>query len=95
MKHSPAPWKFESGECRTINDASGESLMGDECYYPWAPTEDADWHLIAAAPDLLSELENCADLLRVCFPNAPVGSCIGVAIIKAEAAIAKATREQK
>ena len=48
--------------------------------------------LIAAVTDLLSELENCADLLRVCFPDAPVDSCIGVAIIKAEAAISKATK---
>lgn len=47
--------------------------------------------LIAAAPELLGELENCLDLLSMTFPDAPVDSCIGVAIIKARAAIAKAT----
>jgi len=47
--------------------------------------------LISAAPDLMEELENCMDLLNTCFSNAPVDSCIGVALIKARSAIAKAT----
>ena len=47
--------------------------------------------LIAAAPELLEELNNCFDLLDTCFPCAAVDSCIGVAITKARAAIAKAT----
>lgn len=31
--------------------------MGDERYYPWAPSEDADWRLIAAAPSLLASAQ--------------------------------------
>ena len=56
MQHSPGPWKFNNdpGEARTISDARGISLMGDEQYYPWAPSEEADWRLIAAAPELLA-----------------------------------------
>lgn len=52
---------------------------------------EANAHLIAAAPDLLAELENCSYLLNTCFPDAPVDSCVGEAIVKACAAIAKAT----
>ena len=51
----------------------------------------ANARLIAAAPELLDELENCVDLLNIAFPDVPVNSCIGVALIKARAAIAKAT----
>ena len=45
--------------------------------------------LEAINAELLEELENCADLLNLSFPNVPSNSCIGVAIIKASAAIAK------
>jgi len=31
--------------------------MCDTHYYPWCPENDADWHLIAAAPDMLQKLE--------------------------------------
>lgn len=41
--------------------------------------------------EFLGELENCLNLLVVAFPAAPVDSCIGVATIKARAAIDKAT----
>jgi hypothetical protein len=51
----------------------------------------ANARLIASAPDLLGELENCLDLLATCFSEAPADSCIGVAITKARAAIKKAT----
>lgn len=54
MKHTKGPWTFEKGgDCNIIRSVSGEALMGDAQYYPWAPEKDADWHLIAAAPDLL------------------------------------------
>lgn len=41
--------------------------------------------------ELIGELQNCADLLVNFFPDAPIDSCIGVAITKARAVIAKAT----
>ncbi len=65
MQHSPGPWKFNNdpGEARTISDARGISLMGDEQYYPWAPSEEADWRLIAAAPELLAALRDLVDVM--------------------------------
>lgn len=53
--------------------------------------QKANARLIAAAPELLEELNNCFELLDTCFSGAQVDSCIGVAITKARAAIAKAT----
>ena len=47
-----------------------------------------------AVPELLEELENCRDLLKTAFPDAPVDSCIWVGIIKASAAIAAAQGEK-
>jgi hypothetical protein len=32
--------------------------MGAETYYPWVPSNEADWHLMAAAPDLLAALKD-------------------------------------
>jgi hypothetical protein len=54
-KHTPGPWRVtdEKYECRQIKSADGKSLMGDEQYYPWTPADIEDWHLIAAAPELL------------------------------------------
>jgi hypothetical protein len=55
-QHTLGPWRFnqQMGEPWTISDANGHSLMGDEQYYPWVPGDEADWHLIAAAPELLA-----------------------------------------
>lgn len=57
-KHTPGPWRLTDGnsdtyECRQIKSADGRSLMGDEQYYPWTPSDIEDWRLIAAAPELL------------------------------------------
>ena len=63
-KHTPGPWLFvekfhdgiytENGSPNvwTIETAQ-DTLMADSSYYPWVPTNKADWRLIAAAPDLL------------------------------------------
>ena len=56
-KFTPGPWRVSyERNVMTIN-AADKSLMGDETYYPWVPDNDADWHLIAAAPDLYAALE--------------------------------------
>ncbi len=55
--HSPGPWLFEEGSDRSILDAHGQSLMCDLTYYPWCPEKDADWRLIAAAPELFEMLK--------------------------------------
>lgn len=43
--------------------------------------------LHALNAELLAELENCVDLLVMCFSDAPVDSCIGAAIKNGNAAI--------
>lgn len=61
-KYTPGPWRvsYEHGTTQ-IRTANNESIMCDETYYPWVPKNDADWHLIAAAPDLLEALEWALD----------------------------------
>ena len=80
-KHTPGPWQFatEGRERKIIADR--HTTMCDTFYYPWCPDNDADWLLIAAAPDLL---EACKAALSDDQPY----------IEKCRAAIAKATGEQ-
>lgn len=60
--YTPGPWResYERGTTQ-IRSADNESLMGDETYYPWVPENDADWTLIAAAPDLHAHLTAALD----------------------------------
>lgn len=60
-EHTPGPWKFKNDSGRRLVSADGGSLMGNEQYYPWVPTNEADWHLIAAAPALLGALIDLLD----------------------------------
>lgn len=80
-EHTKGPWEFRKDDCWTIF-ADGSSIMGDMRYYPWVPDNEADWRLIAAAPQLLAALQMIVQL----NPELPMG-CIE----HAEAAIAKAT----
>lgn len=63
---TPGPWRvsYERGTTQ-IRSADDESLMCDETYYPWVPANDADWHLIAAAPELFDWLEQADEALDV------------------------------
>lgn len=68
VKHTSGPWSFDRGsDCYTIKDATGNSIMGDAQYYPWAPEKDADWHLIAAAPELLESCRQLSNMLRAAY----------------------------
>ena len=51
-KYTTGPWtvRDKRGDKHIIAD--GDSIMCDMSYYPWAPYNDADWHLIAAAPEM-------------------------------------------
>ena len=79
MEATPGPWRFVP-ENRDVpyDDAGHEScnqiladkqrLMGDECYYPWAP-EPSDMEFIAAANptaviELLDENEKAIAALK-------------------------------
>lgn len=89
-------WRSSNGgerctEMRRVDLGSG-NVFYEPVHSGYSCVRDAThWMPLPAAPELLDELENCVDLLATCFPDAPVDSCIGVGIIKARAAIAKAT----
>jgi hypothetical protein len=57
-KFTPGPWevKYKNGETQLLM-SDGDIHMCNMHYYPWVPENDADWHLIAAAPDLYEALE--------------------------------------
>ncbi len=56
-------------DCRYIRcDAVPGALMGGVRYYPWTPKNEADWILIAAAPELLAALKSVVDIFG---SNAP------------------------
>lgn len=62
-KWTPGPWfvRYIGGETQLVM-GDGDVHMSDMHYYPWVPENNADWHLIAAAPDLFEALEACAVL---------------------------------
>lgn len=57
FKHSPAPWNYNGNYCGAV-EGSTEDMVA--CAYPMhyenAEEMKANAHLIAAAPELLSEL---------------------------------------
>lgn len=64
--------------------------MCDERYYPWCPAEDADWRLIAAAPDLLAALVALAEKFGNAICREDMTASERAALDAARAAIAKA-----
>lgn len=68
-KHTPGPWTFTIENDDRYIRAGGDSMMCDTPYYPYCPSGDANWHLIAAAPDLLRELTKVADTLAFMLNN--------------------------
>ena len=84
--HSTGPWIFNKKEkVWTISDASGYPMMGNERYYPWVPSDEADWNLIAAAPDLLEALKDALNVLDATGAN-DAANAVRAAIAKAEGA---------
>jgi len=58
--HTPGPWTIERehGD-RVLRAPDGTALMCDMQFYPWVPDSEADWNLIAAAPEMLEALMDC------------------------------------
>lgn len=58
-KWTPGPWfvRYHRGETQLVM-GDGNVQMCDMTYYPWVPENLADWHLIAAAPDMYEALSN-------------------------------------
>jgi hypothetical protein len=66
-KHTPGPWVFTTERGDNVIRGGGKTLMNDTQYYPYCPDDDADWHLIASAPDLLQALRGmCSVWASVC-----------------------------
>ena len=64
-KHTPGPWSVTYKRGTTnITTADGQDIMCDETYYPWVPENDADWKLIAAAPDMYQALIEARELIQ-------------------------------
>jgi hypothetical protein len=62
---TPGPWAVEYKRgCTNLKTPSGVTMC-DETYYPWVPDNDADWHLIALAPDLARALIAAQELEAV------------------------------
>ena len=85
-EHSPSPWFRDEKNQWIIRDARGATLCE---MYPWDVSgcredDQADAHLVAAAPELLESLEEV--LSFVAFIEDPV-------VLKARAVIKKATGE--
>lgn len=93
VKHSLGPWRvsYERGTTQ-IRTADNESIMGNEAYYPWVPENPADWHLIAAAPEMLEALIHANEMAHgLSFSESNIVSAWAKRVeAKTSAAIAKA-----
>lgn len=60
---TPGPWRFvrEDGyggsDRKIITPGTLGALFCDAQYYPWCSDNEADWHLIAAAPAMAKALD--------------------------------------
>jgi hypothetical protein len=102
-KYTPGPWKYELSDGKfgdqqiiappiDVCIKTKEIIMCNEEYYPTCPINEADWHLISAAPELLEACkafvayddgEKEDDFITMMF-------AYSYAVEKARAAIAKA-----
>lgn len=93
-KHTPGPWQYQAtNSAQAIVAADGEVIICDAPFGAYVSMEQEDWDLIAAAPDLLKELQHLVGLLDQAIGDGRI-SVPGLATLNgAKAAIAKATGE--
>ncbi len=91
-KFTPGPWVFEYEGADKYITAQGKSLMCDMDYYPWNSDNEHDWHLIAAAPELLQAARHLLVCARMKWGNLDDG--VNGVMDHAEKAIAKAYGEE-
>ena len=86
MAHTPGPWTYRGHSDRSPNRiaaADDTVIMDDEEYYQRCSPNDADWPLIAAAPDLLAACKAALnDRMYTDWPG--VADLLLAAIAKAE-----------
>ncbi len=63
MKHTPGPWRYEF-ETRTIRSIPTNYWLATIDSWDGAVNNEANAHLIAAAPDLLEALKKVANCSR-------------------------------
>lgn len=95
MSHTPAPWVY-CQKWQKVTIADGGQLLADIRGWGWLQKlpdgeaiQDANGRLIAAAPDLLAELENLSAVMA-CHDKTPEEN---LALEAAKKAIAKARGE--
>ena len=90
VKRSKGPWRFEVdyNRDRYLRSADGESIQCDTRFYPWVSRYEADWHLMAAAPEMLEALKLAE--LALTTPSPGDGPLVAI-----RAAIAKALPEEQ
>lgn len=91
IEHTPGPWRYEF-ETRTVRTVPGNHWLGTLDSWDGAVVRqrDANGALMAAAPDMLKELEAIAESLAS-HPDAARGdSKVHYALMRARAGIAKA-----
>ena len=105
-QHTPGPWlrlhedKLQSQTKAIVTENASMGGVGE--VIAWSNNycgraSEANARLIAAAPDLLSALQNIATIAGVCaitFPNSPGNGDFQNIVRDARAAIAKATGGQ-
>lgn len=95
-KWTAGPWevRYSGGETQlTMGD--GKIHMCDMTYYPWVPENLADWHLIAAAPDLYEALSECKSWIEKMHPEGSFAPKINAIMEKYDTALAKARGEHQ
>lgn len=99
VKHSPWPWiLIKTNDELVIRDEGLNLLFCDTPYFPVVSDNAMDWHLIAAAPELLAALEAFSAAAENLDPQSgiPVGyQQLLDALTLANAAIAKASGAAK
>ena len=75
VKHTPGPWAFVDGHYPCMKEVIGPSfrisivMSATDLDFNDFLKRSADAHLIAAAPDLLEALQQCAESMRDAFPD--------------------------
>lgn len=91
--HTPGPWTTGGFANIVVNSADGFTIVACPCGSPNAAIAEikANAALIAAAPELLSSLEECAYEIQFAIDNEKnIGSRLEIALLNCNAAIAKA-----
>ena len=94
--HTPGPWGIIVGDAGPIVFSGAKSNMVAHCIKAWSSEERmANARLIAASPDLLEALHFVLTQFEIVLPSSGLTHDERQSIIKARAAIAKATGETK